>query len=518
MNPEEKVREWVAILDFGSQYTQLISRRVREAKVYSEILPYNISAKKLKKRNPRAIILSGGPANLSANKSPFCQQEIFNLGIPILGICYGMQLMAEMSGGKVKHSRAREYGKATLKVDKKNILFKGMSKKLTVWMSHGDKVDKLPTNFKVIGHTTNSAIAAMAKPGKNLYGVQFHPEVAHTPKGEEIIKNFLYNIANCSGNWTLKSFINQKIDEIRKKVGKNYVLCALSGGVDSSTLAFLLHRAIREKAFFIFVDNGLLRKNEPEEVRKIFQKKFRLNFKYVDAKKPFSKKLRGVVDPEKKRKIIGKEFIKLFEKEAKKIGNLKYLAQGTLYPDVIESRSPSKGPSSIIKSHHNVGGLPKRMNLKLIEPFNRLFKDEVREIGKELGLPEEILSQHPFPGPGLAVRILGEITEKKLTILQEVDKILIEELKKSNFYNKVWQAFAVLLPVKSVGVMGDERTYGNVVALRAVTSSDGMTADWAKLPASLLGKISNRIINEVSGINRIVYDISSKPPSTIEWE
>ena len=508
--------ERVVILDFGSQYTQLIARRVRECKIYSEILPCHIPLEKLKDKNLKAIILSGGPATVRAKESPLCSADIFNLGIPVLGICYGMQLMGKLLGGKVLYSPYREYGSASLIIDKKEVLFHNLEKELTVWMSHGDRVDELPPHFEVIAHTKNSPVAVMGSPKRKLYGVQFHPEVVHTPWGKEILKNFLFRIANCSPTWTMKSFVNCSIEEIREKVGKEKVLCALSGGVDSSTLSFLLYQAIGSQLIAVFVDNGLLREDEGKEVRKNFKDYF--NLRYVKAQERFLKKLKGVINPEEKRRIIGNEFIKVFEEEARKAGKIKFLAQGTLYPDVIESHSPRGGPSGTIKTHHNVGGLPKNMKMKLIEPFRELFKDEVRMVGEELGLPSEIVWRHPFPGPGLAVRILGEVTGKRVAILQKAEKIVGEEIKKSRLYKKIWQAFAVLLPVKTVGVMGDERTYENVIVLRAVTSSDGMTADWARLPPELLGIISNRIINEVKGVNRVVYDISSKPPSTIEWE
>ena len=511
-------QEMVAILDFGSQYTQLIARRVRELSVYSEILPYNTSPGVLRKRRPKGIILSGGPASVSAAGSPVPDPDIFSLGIPVLGICYGMQLMGKLLGGKVSSSPRREYGQATLRIDKKGDFFQSLSSPLSVWMSPGDKVEELPPGFEIIAHTASSRIAAMRERKKELYGVQFHPEVVHTPRGKEILRNFLYRVAKCTGKWTMKSFVEHSLREIKRKVKKGKVLCALSGGVDSSTLVILLHKAIGQRCVAVFVNNGLLRKEEEKKVVDTFDKFYHLNLHYVDACEPFLEKLKGVSDPERKRKIIGAEFIRVFEEEAGKIGDLGFLAQGTLYPDVIESRSPLGGPSATIKTHHNVGGLPAEMNLELIEPFKELFKDEVRMVAKELGLPDEIIWRQPFPGPGLAVRILGPVTRGRLRILREADAIVIAEMKRSGHYWKVWQSFAVLLPVKTVGVMGDERTYENVIVLRVVSSLDGMTADWVRLPGRLVGKISNRIINEVKGVNRVVYDVSSKPPSTIEWE
>lgn len=508
----------VAVLDFGSQYTQLIARRVREHSVYCEIFPYDVNPRILLNRNVKAIILSGGPASVRFNKSPLCKKEIFQLGLPILGICYGMQLMAKLLGGKVSVARTREYGHAKLSVNKKSKLFSGLDKELAVWMSHGDKVSKKPEGFKAIGHTKNSSVAAMADDKRGFFGVQFHPEVIHTTKGKQILKNFLFKIARLSKGWTMSSFVKDTIKDVRDTVGSEKIILGLSGGVDSSVLAILLHKAVKERLTCIFVNNGLLRKGESERVVNTFKKHYKINLHYVNAENNFLKKLKNVSNPERKRKIIGKTFIKVFEKEAKRLGNVKFLAQGTLYPDLIESRPSFGGPSVTIKTHHNVGGLPSKMKFKLIEPFKYLFKDEVRLVGKTLKLPDEIVYRHPFPGPGLAVRIIGKITKQRLDILREADSIVIEEIKSSGFYKKTWQSFSVLLPVKTVGVMGDERTYENVIAIRAVTSLDGMTADWAKLPAELLGKISNRVINEVKGVNRVVYDVSSKPPSTIEWE
>ncbi len=508
----------VIILDFGSQYTQLIARRVRECNIYSEIVPYNISCRELLNKKPKAIIFSGGPSSLSKKNVPLCNKKIIQLGIPILGICYGMQLIARFNQGKVSTSLIREYGKASLQTRKKDGLFANLNSNLIVWMSHTDKVSKLPVGFESTAFTQNSSIAAFRNKQKKLYGVQFHPEVVHTPKGKKIIQNFLYKIADCKENWTMKSVVKHSISTIRKQVADKKVICALSGGVDSSVLSILLHKAIGRQLHCIFVNNGLLRKDEGEKVVKTFKTHYNMNLKYIRAENRFLKRLKGIIDPEKKRKIIGHEFIRVFQEEAKKIGPVNFLAQGTLYPDVIESHSALSGPSATIKSHHNVGGLPKKMKLTLIEPFRNLFKDEVRKIGVTLKLPQEIIWRHPFPGPGLAIRIVGSVSPERIKILQAADTIVIEEIKKAGFYKKTWQAFAVLLPIKSVGVMGDARTYENVIALRAVTSLDGMTADWVKLPYDLLGKISNRIINQVNGVNRIVYDISSKPPSTIEWE
>ena len=511
-------QELVAILDFGSQYTQLIARRVRECKVYSEILPHNISAKKLNEKDPKAIILSGGPASVTSKNSPVCDRKIFDLGIPVLGICYGMQLIGKLLQGKVFHSSEKEYGKAILNIDKSDDLFLNLPEKLTVWMSHGDRITKLPPGFEIIGHTDNSPIAAIRNKQKKIYATQFHPEVVHTPKGTEILKNFLFKISGCSGSWTMKSFIDRTIEDIRNRVKNEKVICALSGGVDSSVLAVLLNKAIGNNSICVFVNNGLLRKNEANIVIERFKKNYKINLKYVDATEHFLKRLKKITDPERKRKIIGNEFIHVFEETTKELGKIKFLSQGTLYPDVIESRSVKGAPSATIKTHHNVGGLPKKMNLELIEPFRELFKDEVRMVGKELGLPNDIIWRQPFPGPGLAVRILGEVTTERLRILKEADYIVVDEIKKAKLYEKIWQTFAVLLPIKSVGVMGDERTYENAIAIRAVHSNDGMTADWVNLPYELLGKISNRIINEVKNVNRVVYDISSKPPATIEWE
>lgn len=510
-------QELILILDFGSQYTQLIARRIREIKVYSLIKPFNIPLQEIGALSPNGIILSGGPASVYAENAPKVDARLFKTNIPILGICYGLQLLTYLSGGKVVEAAEREYGHAKLFFNKNNPLFRGIQTPIRVWMSHGDRLLQLPDKFEVIAHTQNSPLAAIGCKEEKLYGLQFHPEVAHTENGFEIFRNFVYNICDCQGLWTPRSFITQAIEEIRAKAGSSQAICGLSGGVDSSVAAVLVHKAIGDNLMCIFVNNGLLRQNEGLEVKKVFQDHFHINFRYVDASAQFLDKLKGVTSPEIKRKIIGEQFIRVFEAEAKKVGKVKFLVQGTLYPDVIESVSV-KGPSATIKTHHNVGGLPAAMNLDLIEPLRELFKDEVRKVGAELDVPQQILGRHPFPGPGLAVRILGEITPQRLRILRQADAIFIEELNKSGYYDKIWQAFAVYLPVQTVGVMGDERTYEAVIALRSVTSYDGMTADWGRLPHPLLAHISNRIINEVKGINRVVYDISSKPPSTIEWE
>ena len=509
----------VVILDFGSQYTQLIARRIREAGVYSEIHPCNIDIEELKKINPSAIVFSGGPASVCDKDAPDVDTRIFNFNVPILGICYGMQLIAKKMGGKVTPSTNREYGRATLIKVNDSLLFRDVfeNSSLSVWMSHGDKVDTLPPGFITIAKTENIDVAAMENREKKIYCLQFHPEVAHTQNGEKILRNFLFDIAKLKPTWNMASFVKNVIDEVPKVVGDANVVCGISGGIDSTVVSVLLNKAIGKKLHCIFVDNGLLRQNEGKEVVHYLTEHFDLNLRYVDASKLFLTRLKGVVDPEEKRKIIGRTFIEVFENEARKIENVKFLAQGTLYPDVIESVS-YRGPSAVIKSHHNVGGLPEKMNLKLIEPLRELFKDEVRKVAYELGIPDFLVWRHPFPGPGLAIRIIGEITDTRLKILRQADKIVEEELKDSGWYYKVWQGFAVLLPLKTVGVMGDERTYEHVVALRIVDSLDAMTADWSRLPSELLAKLSNRIINEVKGVNRVVFDISSKPPSTIEWE
>jgi GMP synthase (glutamine-hydrolysing) len=515
---EKKIKqeETIIILDFGSQYTQLIARRIRENKVFCEIIPFNQKTETYKHKNLKGIILSGGPASVFDEGAPFCETEVFKIGVPVLGICYGLQLIGKLFGGEVERSKKREYGKATIKIDNYEDLFSEVKDETCVWMSHGDHLSRLPKGFEVLAHTENIPFAAIRKKEKKIFGLQFHPEVVHTQEGKKIIHNFLFNICKCEGTWTAESFIESSVSRIKDKVKNGKVILGLSGGVDSSVCAMLVYKAVGKQLNCMFVDNGLLRKNEAEEVIFAFSD-FDLNLISVDASQRFLDELKGITEPEEKRKIIGKVFIDVFEEEARKIKNVEFLTQGTLYPDVIESTS-FKGPSATIKSHHNVGGLPEKMNLKLIEPLRELFKDEVREIGRRLKLPEEIIGRHPFPGPGLAVRILGEVTGERLFILREADDIFIQELKKSKLYDKIWQAFCVLLPVLSVGVMGDERTYENVIALRAVTSVDGMTADWAKLPFETLGKISNRLINEVKGVNRVVYDISSKPPATIEWE
>jgi GMP synthase (glutamine-hydrolysing) len=508
--------EKVLILDFGSQYTQLIARSVRETKVYCEILPYHTTSEAISALSPKGLILSGGPSSIYDHGAPVCDPGLFRLPVPILGICYGMQLMAHTMGGKVAASSRREYGRAEFFVDQAEDLFHGLPPVMTVWMSHQDQIICPPPNFTIIGHTESTKVASF-RGDWNHYGVQFHPEVAHTPLGREILRNFLHRICGCSGTWDMKAFVEAAVAEIRHKVGEEKVITALSGGVDSSVVALLVHRAIGDRLTCIFVDNGLLRKGEAEALLRIFDQHFRIRVHRAEARDRFLEQLRGVVDPEEKRIRIGREFIRVFEEEAAKLGGAAFLAQGTLYPDVIESTSV-RGPSSTIKTHHNVGGLPEKMGFSLIEPLRELFKDEVRQVGRELGLPPEVVDRHPFPGPGLAVRILGEVTEDRLQILREADCIVAEEIRKSGLYGQLWQAFTVLLPVRTVGVMGDGRTYENVVALRAVTSLDGMTADWARLPHEVLATISNRIINEVRGINRVVYDISSKPPSTIEWE
>ena len=512
-----KPKEKIIILDFGSQYNQLILRVVRESRVYCELLPYSTSAEELSSLKPCGIIFSGGPASVRVKDSPLPDPEILKMGIPILGICYGMQVMTHLLGGKISSEKG-EYGATELYIKKQDELFYQFPEKTVVWMSHADQLTKLPPGFEVLASTKTCPYASIMNKKRGLYGVQFHPEVAHTPRGKEIIQNFLFRVCGCSGNWTMASFIEHSIKKIKDTVGQGKVICALSGGVDSSVTAMLVHKAIGKRLTCIFVNNGLLREGEAEDVVATFKDHFHLNLRYVDAKDKFLKALRGVRDPEKKRKVIGKKFIEVFTEEAERLGKIDFLAQGTLYPDVIESRSAKGGPSATIKSHHNVGGLPSSMQLKLLEPLKELFKDEVRMVGRELGLPERIVNRQPFPGPGLAVRIVGEVNKNRLRILRQADVIVNEEMSEYEEISQIWQSFPVLLPVRSVGVMGDRRTYEYTIALRVVTSRDGMTADWARLPYELLDKISRRIINEVKGVNRVVYDISSKPPSTIEWE
>lgn len=509
-------KQKIIILDFGSQYTQIIARKIREIGVYAEIHPYNISFEQLVSLKPYGIVLSGGPSSVYSDDAPHPFKEIFELGIPVLGICYGLQLISYLLGGKVNKSAKREYGKANLIIDKKNELLEDIEYS-QVWMSHGDSLSEIPPQFEIIAHTENSPIAAIQNTERKIYGVQFHPEVHHTIDGKKILENFARKICKITDIWNAKSFIENSINLIREKVGNGEVICALSGGVDSTVLAVLLYKAIGNKLHCIHVDSGLMRNNESKTIYELFKNYYNISIDIIDASEFFLQELAGVTEPEKKRKIIGKKFIDVFEIEALKFNNAKWLAQGTLYPDVIESISVN-GPSATIKSHHNVGGLPEKMNLKILEPFRELFKDEVREVGKELGVPSWFIERHPFPGPGLAIRILGEITIERLEILRKADDIFLEEIRNAGLYNEIWQAFAVLLPVKSVGVMGDERTYEYTCALRAVSSVDGMTADWFPIPHETLAIISNRITNEVRGINRVVYDITSKPPGTIEWE
>lgn len=519
----------IVILDFGSQYTQVIARRIRECQVYSEIVRFDTPARLLREAAPSGLILSGGPASVYDRGAPQIDPGVFKLGIPILGICYGMQLMARHLGGTVEHSREREYGAGTLHLKGRSPLFHELPRQLEIWNSHGDRVTGLPTGFRTTGRTENADHAVIEDPRRKFYGLQFHPEVSHTPRGKEILQNFVYRICACQMDWTMGSFIEKSCQEIREQVGDEKVILGLSGGVDSSVTAALLHKAIGDQLTCIFVNNGLLRSREAEVVQRVFVENFHIRLKYVDASRKFLQPLKGVTDPEKKRKIIGREFVRVFEDATVKLAGrggtksrkgsaYRFLAQGTLYPDVIESVPISGNPAALIKSHHNVGGLPKRMKFELIEPMRQLFKDEVRQVGLQLGLPKEIVFRQPFPGPGLAVRILGEVTRERLAKVRAADEIVLSEMKASDWYYRVWQSFAVLLPVRSVGVMGDARTYGYTIALRVVESGDGMTANWVPLPSDLLGRISNRIINEVEGVNRVCFDISSKPPSTIEWE
>ncbi len=512
---EQQEHELVIVLDFGGQYNQLIARRIRELNVYCEMIPYNTPLEKILASRPKGIVFSGGPASVYGDDAPTIARELYEAGIPILGICYGMQLMAQMLGGRVDRAESREYGKTELTVNSTTALFRGFEELQQCWMSHGDSVAAPPAGFTTIARTTHTPVAAMAYPEKKLYGVQFHPEVRHTPRGMDVLRHFLYDVCACRGEWTMASFIEEQKTAVRAKVGDRKVLCALSGGVDSSVAAVLVHQAIGDQLTCVFVNHGLLRKGEAEQVLQTFRDGFHINLVYADTTERFLGKLAGVTDPERKRKIIGEEFIRVFEAEARKLGQVDYLVQGTLYPDVIESGTAT---AATIKSHHNVGGLPEDMQFELIEPLRTLFKDEVRQLGHELGLPDEVVWRQPFPGPGLAVRVLGEITPERLAILQEADAIATGEIEAAGLGREVWQYFCVLPTMRSVGVMGDERTYAYPIVLRAVTSDDAMTADWAHLPYDLLARVSNRIVNEVKGINRVVYDITSKPPGTIEWE
>ena len=517
----ESISNKILVLDFGSQYTQLIARRIREEQVYSEIQPYNYPIEKIQDFNPKGIILSGGPSSVYQKDAPISSKRLFELGIPVLGICYGLQLIVMQLGGKVAHSTKREFGPAILEISKFNKLFKGFEgtskEERKVWMSHGDKVEVLPDSFEMLARTENSPICAIKHVKKPIWGLQFHPEVHHTVNGRKIFRNFIFAICGCKPTWTMQSFVTESVEKVRRRVGEGKVIGAVSGGVDSTVMAALLGKAVGDRFYPIFVNNGVLRKNEAEEVVHLYRDELHLNLIYHDATERFLTALKGVTDPEEKRKIIGRTFIDVFLHEAEKIEGAEFLAQGTLYPDVIESVS-FKGPSATIKSHHNVGGLPEVMPLKLVEPLRELFKDEVRQVGKVLGLPDAVIGRHPFPGPGLAIRILDDVTPERLKILREADAIVTEEIRAAGWYDKIWQVFPVLLPIRTVGVMGDERTYEQVIVVRAVHSVDGMTADWVRLPYDLLARLSNRIINEVHGVNRVVYDISSKPPSTIEWE
>jgi len=511
--------EQIVILDFGSQYTQVIARRIRECNTFSVILRYDTPAVEIAALRPKGLILSGGPASVYAKRAPLPDRAIFELGIPVLGVCYGLQIMGHFLGGKVEPGFKREFGKGTLRVkDGSCPIFANLPETLQVWNSHGDKLTNLPAGFKSVAVTENSDHAAFEDRSRKLFALQFHPEVAHTPRGKEIIANFVHNVCGCGKKWTMRNYIDQAVGAIREQVGSENVILGLSGGVDSSVAAALLHKAIGGQLRCIFVNNGVLRGREPQVVREVFGRHFRIKLQYVDAAKLFLRRLEGITNPERKRKMIGKTFIEVFEAAAKRVGKARFLAQGTLYPDVIESIPIAGNPAAMIKSHHNVGGLPKKMRFELVEPLKCLFKDEVRELGLELGLPREIVLRQPFPGPGLAVRILGEVTPQRLSLLRKADTIVVAEMKSSGWYYKIWQSFAVLLPVRSVGVMGDQRTYDYTIAIRAVESQDGMTADWVKLPYDLLETLASRIINEVKGVNRVCFDITSKPPGTIEWE